>query len=68
LEITQRLPVYMDRRLLTEKLNWPMLTEFGATPAEWRAGIDRAVTNGWLWPHVSGTYCRLTEAGKDLFA
>jgi hypothetical protein len=48
--------------------NWPMLTTFGATPAEWRGGIDRAVENGWLRAHESGTYYRLTEAGKSLFA
>jgi len=45
-----------------------MLTDFGASPAEWRAGIDLAVAKGWLWAHESGTYYRLTEAGKALLA
>jgi len=49
MEIGHRLPVYMDGRLLTEKLNWPMLTEFGATPAEWRIGHYRATrSRPWL--------------------
>jgi hypothetical protein len=63
MEIAKGLPVYMDGPLLTEKLNWPMLTEFGATPAEYGAGIKRAVENGRLWAHESGTYYRLTDAG-----
>jgi hypothetical protein len=45
-----------------------MPSEFSASPAEWRAGIDRAVENGWLWSHESGTYYRFTQSGKDLFA
>ncbi len=45
-----------------------MLGEFGAMPAEWRRGSDRAVENGWLWPHESGTHYRITDTGKDLFA
>jgi DNA-binding transcriptional regulator PaaX len=57
----------LDGRLFVEKLNWPVLTEFGALPAEWRAGIERAVEKGWLWKHESGSYYRFTEAGKDLF-
>jgi hypothetical protein len=27
----------------------------GATPAEYRAGIDRAIAKGWLWRHESGS-------------
>jgi hypothetical protein len=68
MEIAHRLGDVWDGGLFTEKLNWPMLSEFGATPAEWRGGVDLAVANGWLWPHESGTYYRLTPAGKDLFA
>jgi hypothetical protein len=29
-----------------------------------RAAIER----GWLWLHESGTYVKMTQAGKDLFA
>lgn len=55
-------------RLFIEKLNRPVLFEFGASPAEWRAGIDVVVAKGWLEMHESGTYYRFTEAGKDMFA
>jgi DNA-binding transcriptional regulator PaaX len=68
MEIANGLGDVWDGRLFTEKLNFPMLTEFGASPAEWRAGVDRAVENGWLWAHESGTYYRFTQAGKELFA
>jgi hypothetical protein len=68
MEIAKGLGDVWDGRLFTEKLNWPMLFEFGASPAEWRAGIDLAVAKGWLEMHESGTYYRFTQAGKDLFA
>jgi len=68
MEIAHGLGDVWDGRLFVEKLNWPMLTDIGALPAEWRAGIERAVENGWLWKHESGSYYRFTEAGKSLFA
>jgi hypothetical protein len=36
--------------------------------AEYKAGLDRAIANGWLVPHESGTFVRFTQAGADLFA
>jgi hypothetical protein len=33
------------------------------TPAEYNAGLERAIANGWLWFHESGTYVKFTEAG-----
>jgi hypothetical protein len=68
MEIAKGLGEVWDGRLFTEKLNFPMLSDFRASPAEWRAGVDRAVENGWLWAHESGTYYRFTQTGKDLFA
>lgn len=68
MDIANSLGDVWDGRLFTEKLNWPMLHDFGASPAEWRAGINRAVANGWLLMHESSTYYRFTQAGKDLFA
>ena len=59
---------YMDGRILIERLNGPMLFEFKATPAEYKAGLDRAIANGWLVLHESGTFVRFTQAGADLFA
>jgi len=44
------------------------LHEFTGTPAEYRAGLDRAIEKGWLLMHESTTYLRFTQAGADLFA
>jgi putative ABC transport system substrate-binding protein len=33
-----------------------------------RAGLKRAIENGWLKMHESGTFMRFTQAGADLFA
>jgi hypothetical protein len=38
------------------------------TPAEYKAGLVRAIEKGWLVLHESGTYVRMTEAGAALFA
>ncbi|MGJ4893811.1 hypothetical protein ACQR2B_06435 [Bradyrhizobium oligotrophicum] len=57
-----------DGRIHIEKINWPMLAELKATPAEYKAGLDLAVDRGWLWLHESGTYVKLTEAGKQVLA
>jgi hypothetical protein len=39
------------------------LYQLKGTSAEYEAGLDRAIANGWLWLHESGTYVKLTEAG-----
>ena len=39
----------------------------GGSPDEYRAGIDRAISNGWSWRHESGTYLKSTPAGAELF-
>jgi len=67
-EIANGLEPYMDGRLLIEKINGPFLYELKGTPAEYKAGLDRAIENGWLVMHESGTYLRFTQAGADLFA
>jgi hypothetical protein len=38
------------------------------SPAEYRAGIERAIAKSWLWRHESGTYVKFTDAGAELFA
>jgi hypothetical protein len=38
------------------------------SPAEYRAGIERAIAKGWLWRHESGVYVRFTATGAELFA
>ncbi|NLS69615.1 hypothetical protein E3H11_11950 [Bradyrhizobium brasilense] len=56
-----------DGRIYIEKINRPMIDEDKATPADW-AGLMYAKDQGWLEYHESGTYVRMTQAGKDLFA
>jgi hypothetical protein len=40
----------------------------GGSPADYRAGIERAIAKGWLWRRESGTYVKFTDAGAELFA
>ncbi|MGJ4944138.1 hypothetical protein ACQR1W_26435 [Bradyrhizobium sp. HKCCYLS1011] len=68
MEIARPLKPVQDRRPHIEKVNRPMLGEFGATPAEYQAGLDYAIAQGWLWLHESGTYVEITEMGAELFA
>jgi hypothetical protein len=44
------------------------LHDLRGSPAEYGAGIDRAIANGWLSMHESGTFVRFTQTGADLFA
>jgi hypothetical protein len=67
LEIANSLEPYMDQRLLAELLNAPFLAA-GGSPAEYKAGLERAIDKGWLWRHRSGSYFKFTPAGADLFA
>jgi len=45
-----------------------MLFTAKATPAEYKAGLDRAIAKRWLLMHESGTFVKFTQAGADLFA
>jgi hypothetical protein len=68
LEIANAFPTVHDGRIYIEKINGPMLYEFRATPAEYRAGLTLAIERGWLIIHESGTYVKFTQAGAELFA
>jgi len=57
-----------DGRINIEKLNGPFLFGDKATPAEYTAGLERAITLGWLEIHDSGTFVKVTQSGADLFA
>ena len=57
-----------DGRIYIERINAPFLFGDKGTPAEYSAGLDRAVALGWLELHESGTFVRLTQGGADLFA
>lgn len=63
MEIANGLGDVWDGRLFTKKLNWPMLHDFGASPAEWRAGVDRAASR------TAGSGCtraaRITASRKQ---
>ena len=68
LELTNAVEPYFDNRILIEKINGPFLYELRGTPAEYKAGLDRAIEKGWLVLHESGTFVRFTQAGADPFA
>jgi hypothetical protein len=59
---------YMHGCILIERLNGAMLHQHKATPAEYKAGLNRAIERGWLDLHESGTFVRFTQAGANLFA
>ena len=46
----------------------PFLFGDKGTPAEYRAGVERAISHDWLEMHDSGTLVMLTQSGADLFA
>jgi hypothetical protein len=39
----------------------------GGSGDDFRAGIERAIAQGWLWRHESGTYLKFTDSGAALF-
>ena len=57
-----------DGRIYIEKINGPFLFELKGTPAEYKAGLLRAIEKGWLELHESDTYVSFTEAGAALVA
>lgn len=66
MEIAHTAEAVQDGRIDIELINAPFM-EAGGTPAEYRAGLDRAITTGWLWRHESGVYVKFTPAGAELF-
>ena len=60
-------PVH-DGRIYAEKINAPFLFGDKGTPAEYSAGLELAISRGWLVLHESGTYVKFTPAGAELFA
>ena len=68
MELAHAFEPVQDGRIHIEKINSPFLYQLKGTPAEYKAGLERAIANGWLWLHESGTYVKLTEAGAAMFA
>jgi hypothetical protein len=67
-EIASTIEPVQNGRIYIELVNAPFLYEHKGSPAEYRAGLDRAIAKGWLTRHESGTYVRFTEGGAALFA
>ena len=68
MELANAFEPVQDGRIYIEKINGPFLYQLKGTPAEYKAGLERAIANGWLWLHESGTYVKFTEAGAAMFA
>jgi hypothetical protein len=68
LEIANSVEAVQDGRIHIELINWPFLHELKGSPAEYGAGLDFAIEQGWLEMHRSGTYVKFTQAGAELFA
>src|SRR6267378_1479094 len=65
IEIANTAEPVQDARIYIERVNGPFLAA-GGSPAEYRAGIERAIAKGWLWRHESGTYVKFIDAGAEL--
>jgi hypothetical protein len=68
MELANAFEPVQDGRIYIEKINAPFLYQLKGTPVEYKAGLERAIANGWLWLHESGTYVKFTEAGAAMFA
>jgi hypothetical protein len=67
-EIANSVEAVQDGRIYIELINYPMLYELKASPAEYWAGLQLVIAHGWLTLDRSGTYVKFTQAGSDLFA
>jgi len=68
IELVNAVEPVQDGRIHIGLINAPFLYQLKGTPAEYKAGLERAISNGWLWLHESGTFVKFTEAGLALFA
>jgi hypothetical protein len=66
-EIANATEAVQDGRIYIELVNAAFLAA-GGSPAEYRVGLERAIAQGWLWRHESGTYVKFTPVGAELFA
>ncbi len=55
-----------DDSIYIEVINGPMPFQQKATAAEYKAGLDLAIENGWLELHESGTFVRARTCLPDL--
>ena len=68
IEIANSVEAVQDGRIFIELVNAPFLYEQKGSPAEYKAGLDLAITRGWLTLDRSGTFVKFTQAGAELFA
>jgi hypothetical protein len=68
IEIANSVEAVQDGRIYIELIDAPLLYEHKASPAEYKAGLDLAITSGWLVLDRSGTFVKFTGAGAELFA
>jgi hypothetical protein len=63
IEIANAAEAVQDGRIYIERVNGPFLAA-GGSPAEYRAGIERAIAKGWLWLALFGR--RLQERADSI--
>ena len=68
MEHAQAFEPIQDGRIYIEKINGPFLFGDQGTPAEYGAGLELAISRGWLDLHESGTFVNLTQSGAEPFA
>jgi hypothetical protein len=54
-EIANSIEPAQDGRIFIELINWPFLSEHKGSPAEYKAGLEAAISRGLLALHESGT-------------
>src|SRR5260370_36916750 len=64
IEIANAAEAVQDARIYIERVNGPFLAA-GGSPAEYRAGLERAIAKGWLWRHESGAYVKFIDGGGE---
>ena len=67
-ELANAVETVQNGRIYIELINRPFLYQLKGNPAEYKAGLNRAIASGWLWLHESGTFVKFTEAGAAVFA
>jgi hypothetical protein len=66
-EIANAIEPSQEGRIYIEIIN-DRFPRDGATPDQFRAGLERSIARGWLSLHESGTYVKFTSAGAELCA
>jgi hypothetical protein len=63
-EIANAVEAGQDGRVDIEKINGSMLFQQKATPAEYKAGLDRAIEKAWLVPARERHVCEAYPGGR----